>query len=90
MTQVPTLTNLLSANNIVLFMLVFTRLVGLVQTAPFFSTISMPTMPKLWLCATISFIFYPLVQGSGRYMLPHNMGEFIILILIRRQESNCH
>ena len=72
MTQAPSLTNLLSANNIILFMLVFTRLTGLVQTAPFFSTVRMPLMPKLWLCATVSFIFYPLVQGMGKYLLPHN------------------
>ncbi len=82
MTQAPSLINLLSANNIVLFMLVFTRLTGLVQTAPFFSTVKIPLMPKLWLCATISFIFYPLVQGMGKYHLPHNMAEFIILLAI--------
>jgi len=78
----PSLLNLLSAQNIVVFMLVFTRLTGLAQTAPFISSIQAPVMTKLWFCATIAFIFYPMVQTTNSFIIPKNMPEFIILIAI--------
>lgn len=76
----PNLLNLLSPYNIVIFMLVFTRIAGMVQTAPFFSTIQAPIMTKIWFSATVAFIMYPLVYASKNYVAPHNMAEFIILI----------
>lgn len=82
MTQAPNLINLLSPYNIVIYMLIFTRLTGLLQTAPFFSTISAPMMTKLWFAATIAFIFYPIVYANKSFMLPHDMAEFIILMAI--------
>jgi len=80
--QTPSLLNLLSAYNIVVYMLVFTRLTGLMQTAPFISSIQAPMMTKIWFSATIAFIFYPLVYASKAFILPNNMTEFIILIVI--------
>lgn len=80
MTQTSNLLNLLSAHNIVVFMLVFTRLTGLMQSAPFLSTISAPTMTKIWFSATIAFIFYPIVLVSKAFIMPRDMVEFIILI----------
>ena len=76
----PNLLNLLSPNNIVVFMLVFTRIAGMIQTAPFFSSIQAPMMTKIWFSATIAFIIYPLVFASKNYIIPKNMTEFILLI----------
>lgn len=81
MAQAPNLLNLLSPHNIVIYMLVFTRLTGLFQTAPFFSTIKMPTMTKLWFGAVIAFIMYPLVFASKSFIMPRDFAEFIILII---------
>ena len=78
--QTPNLLNLLSPYNIIIFMLVFTRLAGMIQTAPFFSTIQAPTMTKLWFAAITAFIMYPLVFASKNYIMPRGMAEFIILI----------
>ncbi len=82
MTQAPNLLNLLSPYNIVVYMLIFTRLSGLMQSAPFFSTITAPVMTRIWFSAIIAFIFYPLVYTSKNFIIPHDMAEFIILILI--------
>ena len=80
--QAPNLLNLLSAQNIVIYMLVFTRLTGLMQSAPFISTIQAPAMTKIWFSATIAFIFYPLIHASKLFIIPKNMPEFIVLIII--------
>lgn len=80
MSQTPNLLNLLSPYNITIYMLVFTRLAGMIQTAPFFSTIQAPTMTKIWFSALCAFIMYPLVFASKNYIMPRNMPEFLILI----------
>jgi len=80
MTQAPNLLNLLSPYNIVIYMLVFTRLTGMIQTAPFFSTIQAPLMTRLWFGAIVAFIMYPLVYASKNYIMPKDMVEFLILI----------
>ncbi len=82
MAQVPNLINLLSPYNIVIFMLVFTRLTGLMQSAPFFSTLRMPVMVKVWFCGMVAFILYPVIQSSKNFIMPHDMLEFSILIFI--------
>ncbi len=78
----PNLLNILSPNNIIIFMLVFTRMTGIIQSAPFFSTLNMPVMVKLWFCATIAFLIYPIVYTQKIYILPHNAPEFAILLAI--------
>ncbi len=82
MTQVPNLLNLLSPYNIVIFMLVFTRITGLFQSAPFFSTIQAPIMTKVWFAGIIAFILYPIIYTQKNFILPKDMAEFIILIVI--------
>ena len=79
--QTPSLLNLLSPYNIVIFMLVFTRLTGMVQSAPFFNGLSAPVMTKLWFGAISAFIMYPLVFASKTYIMPKSMPEFMILIV---------
>ena len=81
MTQAPNLLNLLSPYNIVIFMLVFTRIAGMIQTAPFFSSIQAPMMTKLWFAAITAFIIYPLIFASKAYIAPRGIAEFIILIV---------
>ena len=80
--QTPNLLNLFSQTNIIIFMLVFTRITGLISSAPFFSTLSMPLITKTWFSALIAFILYPMVLANYKFILPHNMAEFIILTAI--------
>ena len=77
----PNLLNLLSPYNIVIFMLVFTRIAGMIQNAPFFNNLKTPTVTKLWFSALIAFIIYPIIHASKNYIMPHGMAEFIILII---------
>lgn len=79
--QTPNLLNLLSPYNIVIFMLVFTRLTGMLQSAPFFNSLSAPVMTKLWFGAISAFIIYPMVFASKAYIMPKSMPEFMILII---------
>jgi len=78
----PNLLNLLSPTNVIVYMLVFTRISGLMNSAPFFSTLPMPRHLKMWFAATIAFILYPVVLNSSRYIMPHSMPEFAILLSI--------
>ena len=55
------LLNLLSAKNIIVFIIVITRLSGFFVSAPFFSTYPIPNQIKVWLCATIAFLIYPIL-----------------------------
>lgn len=77
-----TLLKLLSPYNIIVYMLVFTRLSGLFQSAPFFSSLNAPMMTKIWFSAIMAFLIYPLVMASKNFILPHSMPEFIILLLL--------
>ena len=79
MPDAPSLLNLFSPKNIVVFMLIFTRMSGLFATAPFFSTFQMPEQVKIWFCALISFILYPILSAKAQFIMPHSMPEFAIL-----------
>lgn len=78
----PDLLTLFSPKNIVVFMLIFTRMSGLFATAPFFSTFQMPEMVKIWFCALISFILYPILSAKAHFVMPNSMPEFAILIAV--------
>ncbi len=80
--QTPNLLNLLTPSNIVVYMLVFTRVNGLIHSAPFFSSISAPMPVKVWFCATVAFLLYPIIYVSKSFILPHSAPEFFILLLI--------
>ena len=82
MPDAPSLLSLFSPKNIVVFMLIFTRMSGLFVTAPFFSTFTMPEQVKIWFCALISFILYPILSAKAHFIMPHSMPEFAILIAI--------
>ncbi len=82
MADAPSLFTLFSPKNIVVFMLIFTRMSGLFATAPFFSTFQMPEQVKIWFCALISFILYPILSAKAHFIMPHSMPEFAVLIAI--------
>ena len=82
MPDAPSLLTLFSPKNIVVYMLVFTRMSGLFATAPFFSTFQMPEQVKIWFCALISFILYPILSAKAQFIMPHSMPEFAVLIAI--------
>ncbi len=75
------LLNLLSPNSIIVFILVFTRLAGMISSAPLFSTYPIPAQAKIWLCATIAFIIYPVVIKTTGLYIPNNMLELTLFLV---------
>ena len=78
----PELLTLLSPKNIIIFILVLTRISGLLVSAPFFSTFRIPNMIKIFFAAFISFIIYPVVAAKTTIVLPHSMPQLTILLLL--------
>lgn len=75
------LLELLSVKNIVGFILVVTRLSGMMASAPLFSTYPIPTQVKTWLVALIAFIMYPMVSANASFIVPTSMPEMTLFLL---------
>lgn len=66
---------------IILFIAVFTRISGLIASAPLFSTYPIPYQVKIWLCAMIAFIMFPFVHSSSNFIMPTVMPELIVILI---------
>ncbi|MBR1908695.1 flagellar biosynthetic protein FliR [bacterium] len=66
---------------IILFIAVFTRISGLLASAPLFSTYPIPYQVKIWLCAMIAFIMFPFVQSTSSFIMPTVMPELIVILI---------
>ena len=71
---------LFSVANIVLFMAIFTRLTGLLVSAPLFSTYPIPTQVKVWLAAAIAFILFPIVQANSSFVTPTSVPALTLIL----------
>lgn len=76
------LISLLSSTNLVLFVIVFTRLSGLMTSAPLISTYPIPVQIKTWFMAIIAFIMFPMVLAKTGFQMPTNI-PILFLILIK-------
>lgn len=74
---------LFSVSNIILFMAILTRLSGLMMSAPLFSTYPIPRQVKIWLCATIAFILFPIVQAKTTGFVTPNSVPALTLVLLK-------
>ncbi len=68
--------------NVIVFMLVFTRLSGLFASAPFFASFRVPNMIKLFLAALVAFLMFPAVLSGSHFVFPHTLPQLILYILI--------
>ncbi len=75
------LLELLSPKNIVGFIIVVTRLSGMMVTAPLFSTYPIPPQVKAWLVAFVAFIMYPLVSVNTSFVVPTSMPEMTLFLI---------
>ena len=71
---------LFSVSNIILFMAIFTRLSGLFNSAPLFSTYPIPTQVKIWLSAAIAFILFPIVQNTTQFTCPNSVPALTLIL----------
>src|SRR5574344_1112870 len=72
---------LLSPKNLILFVLIFTRLGGMLLTAPIFSNFPVPVQIKVWFIAFIAFIMFPMVQAKSGFAMPTDMITLTIIML---------
>ena len=72
--------DIFSPANIILFMAIVTRLSGMFASAPLFSTFPIPQQVKIWLCAVISFLIFPLIQSKISFMAPTSVPELTIIL----------
>ena len=72
---------LFSPSNIFLFMAIFTRLSGLMRSAPLFSTYPIPVQVKVWICALIAFILFPIVQMNTSFIAPTTVPALTMILV---------
>lgn len=75
------LLTLLSPKNIVIFVIIFTRVGGMIASAPLFSHYPMPEQVKIWLSALVAFIMFPMIAATINFAMPSDFpGLFIYLL----------
>lgn len=72
---------LLSPKNIIFFIIVFTRLSGMVASVPLLSTYPIPVQVKVWFMATVAFIMFPIVMMKTALVMPSTMPELFVILL---------
>jgi len=76
------LLSLLSSTNLILFVIVFTRLSGLMTTAPLISTYPIPIQIKVWFMAMVALIMFPIVMAKTGFQVPTSI-PILGLVLIK-------
>ena len=61
-------------------MAIFTRLSGLLRSAPLFSTYPIPAQVKIWLAASIAFILFPIVQTNTNFITPNSVPALTLIL----------
>lgn len=72
---------LLSPKNLILFVIVFTRLSGLMTTAPLISTYPIPMQIKAWFMAAVSLIMFPLIMFKSGFQVPTTIPALTLILL---------
>lgn len=72
---------LLSPRNLILFVIVFTRLSGMMTSAPLLSTYPIPIQVKAWFMAAITFIMFPIVLAKTGFQTPTSIPELTVILI---------
>lgn len=75
------LMTLLSPKNLILFIVVFTRLSGMITTAPLISTYPIPIQIKVWFMALVAFIMFPIVMVKTGFPIPTSVPELTVILI---------
>lgn len=75
------LMTLLSPKNLILFIVVFTRLSGMITTAPLISTYPIPIQIKVWFMALVAFIMFPIVMVKTGFQIPTSVPELTVILI---------
>lgn len=77
----PNLLTILTPKNIIIFMIVFTRISGMIFSMPLVATYPIPQQVKIWLCALVAFLLFPMVAMNANLAVPHSMPELAIMLM---------
>ena len=78
---------MLSPVNLIIFVLVMTRLSGMIAAAPFFSTIQAPFQAKAILVFVVAFIMYPMVAANIPAQLSGHLIDMPVLLVMIVKEA---
>jgi flagellar biosynthesis protein FliR len=70
----------LSTKSMIVFLLVFTRIIGMLATAPLFSTFPCPMQVKAGLAGLCAFIMYPFILQISHFAVPTDLVSFTGLL----------
>jgi flagellar biosynthetic protein FliR len=71
---------LFSMRSMIIFILVISRVSGMLATAPLFSTFPIPMQVKAGLAAMTAFVIYPMVVGLTNVPVPHDLITLAIMV----------
>jgi len=72
---------LLSPQNLIVFVIVLTRLTGMMSTSPLLDTYPIPVQIKVWFMAAVAFIMFPMVLAKITFVMPTNIPELSIILI---------
>jgi len=72
---------LLSPRNLILFIIVLTRLSGMITRAPLISAYPIPVQIKAWFMASFALILFPILSSQSGFQVPTSMPELILILL---------
>lgn len=75
------LLTLLSPKNLVIFVIILTRLSGLMASVPLISKYPIPVQLKVWFIALIAFIIFPMVSAQIHLAIPTNIPELSVILI---------
>lgn len=72
---------LLSPRNLVLFIVILTRLSGMITRAPLISSYPIPNQIKIWFMASFALILFPIVSAQSGFQLPTSIPELVVILI---------
>ena len=77
----PNLLTIFSPSNILIFVLIFTRISGMIFSMPLISTYPIPQQVKIWLGALVAFILFPMVAAHQSFIIPNSIPEVLVYLV---------
>ncbi|MCQ2790089.1 MAG: flagellar biosynthetic protein FliR [bacterium] len=75
------LLTLLSPRNLIIFVIIFTRLSGFAKSAPLLSTFPIPMQVKTWFMATVAFLLFPILMHQVTFPTPTTIPELSFVLI---------
>ena len=75
------LISLISPKNLILFIIIFTRLSGMMTTMPLMAHYPIPMQAKTWFMAVVAFVMFPVILAKTGFQIPTSVPELLIVLL---------